>query len=57
MADGKHLEKLVQQYELLRQQLIAAVGNGMPKQKLDSLKRELETIASQIRKIDVNRRL
>jgi hypothetical protein len=51
------LEELQQQYEAIRLRLIDAVGDAIGKEEVNQLKRQLETIASQIRKIDVNRAL
>jgi hypothetical protein len=57
MDTNERLVELQKQYEILRQQLIDAVGGSTPREELEQIKRRLETIASQIRKIDVNRKL
>jgi hypothetical protein len=57
MARDTRLEQLQKQYEIIRQLLINAVGDGISQEDVNQLKRQLETIASQIRKIDVNRSL
>jgi hypothetical protein len=57
MDTNDRLDELQKQYEALRRQLIEAVGGSTDKDELEQIKRRLETIASQIRKIDVNRKL
>ena len=57
MQKDPRLEELLQEYERLGLLLIEEVGNSVREEELDQLKRKLETIASQIRKIDVNCKL
>jgi hypothetical protein len=57
MKDQERLQQLIQEYEDIRLKFIEAVGGSLEKNELDSLKRRLETIVSQIRKIDVNHKL
>ncbi len=46
--------ELQQQYELAKADLLEAVGNTDDRQTLEMLKRKLEKIASEIRKLDAN---
>ena len=57
MTDKERLQLLVKEYQLTKLQFIEAVGGLVDKSELDALKRRLETIASQIRKIDMNHKL
>ena len=57
MQTTKQLEELQKEYDALKRQLIEAVGGSANAQQIEQLKRRIETIASQIRKIDVNRTL
>jgi hypothetical protein len=57
MPNQKTLDELRQQYEEIRQKFIEAVGGSADKNQVEQLKQKLESIASQIRKLDVNRRL
>jgi hypothetical protein len=57
MNDKERLQHLISQYHEVRVAFIQAVETSLQKNELDFLKRKLETIASQIRKIDVNHRL
>jgi hypothetical protein len=56
MTDKERLQQLIQQYHEVRLAFIEAVEASSERNELDFLKRRLETIASQIRKIDVNHR-
>lgn len=57
MQTHNQLEQLQKEYDALKRQLIEAVGGSANEEQIEQLKRRIETIASQIRKIDVNRKL
>lgn len=57
MPPDNKLSQSLKDYETLRQHLITAVGEGVDRQEIDHIKRQLETIASQIHKLDMNRKL
>jgi hypothetical protein len=50
------LEALRKQYDELRRQFISAVGDSTANIDIDILKRKLEAVAAQIRKLDINGR-
>jgi hypothetical protein len=51
------LKEFHEEYDRVGLLLVNAVGIDADKDEIDRLKRQLETLASQIRKMDVNRRL
>lgn len=57
MKPSDSLEELLKQYEDAKVKLIDAVGGSETREEIEHLKRQLEVIASKIRKIDVNRGL
>ncbi len=54
MKEQSHLIDLVDQYQGVKQQFIEAVENAQDKIELDYLKRRLEALTSQIKKINAN---
>jgi hypothetical protein len=55
-SNEERLEALRKQYDELRRQFISAVGDSTANIDIDILKRKLEAVAAQIRKLDINGR-
>jgi regulator of replication initiation timing len=54
MKEQSQLTELVDQYQGVKQQFIEAVENAQGKVELDYLKRRLEALTSQIKRINAN---